>query len=143
MASRTTGTYETCVVCAVGKSEQQAHPEQATYYVQCAYQLVTVDTMVPITPQVLGGYNYVTNLVDQHTKYKEVLLIKEKTVIVNHLKLFNRGLVIVTRVRLDRLTADKGTALRGLRSNGTVVIQTYSWSLVPPTPHSKLEQTSG
>ena len=80
--------------------------------------------MVPITPQVLGGYNYVTNLVDQHTKYKEVLLIKEKTVIVNHLKLFNRGLVIVTRVRLDRLTADKGTALRGLRSNGTVVIQT-------------------
>ena len=97
--------------------------------------------MVPISPQVLGGYNYVTKLDD--SKYKEVLLIKENTVIVNYLKLFNRGLVIVTRVRLDRLTADKGTALRGLRSNGTVVIQTYSWSLVPPTPHSKLEQTSG
>ena len=33
--------------------------------------------MVPISPQVLAGYNYVTKLADQHIKYKEVLLIKE------------------------------------------------------------------
>ena len=53
-----------CDVCAVGKSKQQAHPRQATCDVQRAFQLVTVDTMGPISPQALGGYNYITKVVD-------------------------------------------------------------------------------
>ena len=99
------GDIQACDVCAVGKSEQQAHPKQATYDVQRAFQLVTVDTMAPISPQALGGYNYVTNFVDQDTKWKEIFSIKEKTQTVDSLQLFNKGLVIPTGVRLDRLKA--------------------------------------
>ena len=44
------GDIQACDVCAVGKSEQQAHPKQAAYDVQRAFQLVTVDTMGPISP---------------------------------------------------------------------------------------------
>ena len=40
-----------------------------------AFQLVTVDTMGPISPQALGGYNFVTKFVGQHTKWKEIFLI--------------------------------------------------------------------
>ena len=69
------GDIEACDVCAVGKSEQQAHPKQATYDIQRAFQLVTVDTMGPISPQALGGYNFVTKFVGQHTKWKEIFLI--------------------------------------------------------------------
>ena len=47
--------------------------------------------------------------VDQHTKWKEIFLIKEKTQTVDYLELFNKGLVIPTGVGLDRLKADKGT----------------------------------
>ena len=56
------GDIQACDVCAAGKSKQQAHPNQATYYVQHAFQLVTVDLMGPIKPAALGGYSYVTCL---------------------------------------------------------------------------------
>ena len=63
------------------------------YDVQRAFQLVSVDTMGPISPQVLGGYNYVTTFVYQHPKWKEIFFTKEKTQTVNYLDLFNKGLV--------------------------------------------------
>ena len=74
------GDIQACDVCAVGKSKQEAHPNQATYDVQHAFQLVTVDLMGPIKPAALGGYSYqyVTKFVDQHTKWKEIFLIKTK-----------------------------------------------------------------
>ena len=58
------GDDQTCDVCDVGKSKQLAHPKQATYDVQHAFQLVTVDLMVPIKPAALGRYSYVTKFVD-------------------------------------------------------------------------------
>ena len=72
------GDIQACDVCAVGKSKQQAHPKQATYDVQHAFQLVTVDLMGPFQPAALGGYSYVTKFVDQHNKWKEIFLVKTK-----------------------------------------------------------------
>ena len=68
-----TGDIQACDVCAVSKSEHQAHPKQATYDGQRAFQLVTVVTMAPISPHALGGFNYwyVTKFVDQHTTLKD------------------------------------------------------------------------
>ena len=102
------GDIQACDVCAVGKSEQQVLPKQATYDVR-TFHLVTVDTMGPISPQAPGGYSFVTKVVDQHTKWKEIFLIKEKTQTVDSLDLFTKGLVIPTGIRFDRLKADKGT----------------------------------
>ena len=65
--------------------------------------------MGPISPPALGGYNYVTKFVDRHTKRNEIFLIKDKTQTVDSLELFHNGFVIPSRVRLDRLKADKGT----------------------------------
>ena len=62
------GDLQACNVCADGKSKQQVHPNQATYDVQHAFHLVTVDLMGPIKPAALGGYSYVTKFVDQHTQ---------------------------------------------------------------------------
>ena len=42
-------------------------------------------------------------------KGKDIFLINEKTQTVDSLELFNKGLVIPTGVRLNRLKADKGT----------------------------------
>ena len=70
-----TGDIQVCDVCAVGKSNLQAHPKQATYDIQHAFPLVTVDLMGPINPASLGGYRYAMTFVDQHTKWKEIFLI--------------------------------------------------------------------
>ena len=61
------GDIQACDVCAVGKSKQQAHPKQATYDLQHAFQLVTVELMGYIKRAALGGYSYVTMFADQHT----------------------------------------------------------------------------
>ena len=102
------GDIQACDVCAVGKTKQQAHPKQATYDVQHAFQLVTVDLMGPIKPAALEGYSYVTKFVDQH-KWKEIFLIKTKPQSLDALELYNKALVISNNTRLIRLRADKGT----------------------------------
>lgn len=70
---------QACATCPHGKGEQQAHPKHAAHDVRRPFELVTVDTMGPITPQALGGYSYALNLVDQLTKWKEIILMKNKT----------------------------------------------------------------
>ena len=45
------GDMQACGVRADGKSKQRAHSKQATYDVQHAFQLVTVDLMGPSNPQ--------------------------------------------------------------------------------------------
>ena len=62
-----------------------------------------------INPAALGGYLYATKFVDQHTKLKELFLIKTKTQTIDALELFNKELVVPQRTRLIRLRADKGT----------------------------------
>ena len=65
--------------------------------------------MIPIKPAALGGDSYVTKFVDQHTKWKEIFLIKTKPQALDALELYNKALVIPNNTRLIRLRADKGT----------------------------------
>ena len=57
-----------CGVCAVGKSEQLAHPKKATHDVHYPFQSVTVDLMVPISPTAISGFRMVSKFVDQANK---------------------------------------------------------------------------
>ena len=65
--------------------------------------------MIPIKPAALGGDSYVTKFVDQHTKWKEIFLIRTKPQALDALKLYNNPLVIPNNTGLIRLRADKGT----------------------------------
>ena len=47
-----TGDVQDCSACALGKSSQQTHPNQAVYGVLRAFQIVFVDTLGPFTPTV-------------------------------------------------------------------------------------------
>ena len=75
------------------------------------FQLTTVDTLCPFQPQALGGFRYATKFVDQKTKWKEVYLMKDKTHSVDSLALFNKGTVIPTGERIQRVRGDQGTEL--------------------------------
>ena len=65
-------------VCAIGKSTQRADPKTAEHNVNAPYQLVFADLVGPINPVALGGYNYVSMFTDQHSKWKEIYLLKAK-----------------------------------------------------------------
>ena len=64
-----------CGVCAVGKSEQQAHPKKVTHDAPYPFQSVTVDLMGPISPRVISGFRMVSKFVDQATKWKDIFLL--------------------------------------------------------------------
>ena len=48
--------------------------------------------MIPIKPAALGGDSYVTKFVDQHTKWKEIFLIKTKPQALDALERYNEVL---------------------------------------------------
>ena len=65
-----TGDLQNCSACPLGKSAQQPHPKQTTYNVLRPLQLVSVDTLGPLTPKSLGGFKYAVRFVDQLTKWE-------------------------------------------------------------------------
>ena len=104
-----TGNVKACDVCAIGKSAQQAHPKKTTYDIKQPFQLVLADLMGPMSPPALGGFQYVSKIVDQQTDLKEIFVIKAKSDAIDTLKLFNQSLVTLTGLRLERLRGDRGT----------------------------------
>ena len=104
-----TGDLRNCSTCPFGKSAQQPHPKQATYNVLRPFQLVSVDTLGPFTPRSLGGFKYAVKFVDQQTKWKEVVLMKDKTCSVDALAVFVKKNVIPTGERIHTLRGDRGT----------------------------------
>ena len=74
-----TGDVQDCSACSLGKSSQQPHPKHAIYGVSRAFQIKFVDILGPFTPTALGGFKIAAKFVDQHTKWKEVVLMKDKT----------------------------------------------------------------
>ncbi|CAB1104785.1 unnamed protein product [Ectocarpus sp. CCAP 1310/34] len=96
-----TGDVKDCSVCPLGKSAQQPHPKQATYGVLRPFQHVSVHTLRPFTPTVLGGFKNATKFVDQQTKWAKIVLMKDKTCSVDSLALFSKGTVVPTGERRD------------------------------------------
>lgn len=135
---------QACGVCAVGKCEQQAPQNQATYDVQHHFQLVAADTVGPITPQAFGGFTCVTKFVDQQTKWKEIFIIKEKQQTVDTLELYKKALVIPTAQRLVCLKADKVTGAHECGSSPVLSRhRRQCQSMTVPTLLSTFERTSG
>ena len=63
------GSIDHCDVCAVGKSQQLAHPKKATHPdITAPFQLVYGDLMGPFKTAARGGYEYVSKITDQFTK---------------------------------------------------------------------------
>ena len=104
-----TGDLKNCSTCPLGKSAQQPHPKQATYNFLRPFQLVSVDTLGPFTPKSLGWFKYAVKFVDQQTKWKEAVLMKDKTCSVNALAVFVKETVIPASERIRTLHGDRGT----------------------------------
>ena len=101
------GTVPDCDVCAVGKSRQRAHPKTADQHVQPPFQLVFIDVMEQFTPEALGGYMFVSNISDEHTRWTEIYLFKSKDGALHAFQSFVQSMVIASGVRVERLRADK------------------------------------
>ena len=97
-----------CDVCAFGKSKQQRHPKTIAHTTDRPFQLVYADLLGSVSPPAFGGFRYVSKFTDQHSKWKEVFLIKEKGDAVSSLQQFVQTVVIPRGLRIERLRKDRG-----------------------------------
>ena len=136
-----TGDLKDCGTCPIGKSAQQSYPNQAIYNVLRPFQLVSVDTLGLFTPKSLGGFKYAVTFVDQQTKWKEVLLMKENTCSVDALPVFVKKTVISTSERIHTVRGDRGTEFTSAEFRQYCQDVGIKLSLPLRTPLSRLEQT--
>ena len=64
--------------------------------------------MGQFTPWALGGYKFVSNISDEHTRWTEIYLLKSKDGALHAFQSFVQSMVIPSGVRVERLRADKG-----------------------------------
>ena len=102
------GTVPDCDVCAIWKSRQRAHPKTADQHDQHPFQLVFTYIMGQFTPETLGGYKYVSKISDERTRWTEIYFLKGKDGALHAFQSFVHSMVIPSRVRVERLRADKG-----------------------------------
>ena len=66
------------------------------------------DLLGPVSPPALGGFRYVSKYTDQHSKWKEVFMIKEKSDAVSSLQQFVQTMEISRDLRIERHRTDRG-----------------------------------
>ena len=97
-----------CDLCAFERSKQERHPKTTTHNTVRPFKLVCTDLLGPVSRPALGGVRSVSKFTEQHSKWKEVFLIKEKADAVNRLKQFVQTVVIPPGLRIKRLLTDRG-----------------------------------
>ena len=83
-----------CDVCAVGKVKQLAHPKKANHKVSQPFQLCYGDLIEPFTPAVMGGYKYISKVLDEYAKWTAVYLLTNNNQALQSLQMF-LGLTVI------------------------------------------------
>ena len=78
----------------MGKAQQLAHPKTANYKVNRHFQLCSRDLMGPFMSVAIGGYRYVREITDEHTKWAAVYLLATKNQAFQSLQLIVSSTVI-------------------------------------------------
>ena len=69
---------EKCESCLLGKQARHVFPESTQYRASRVLQLIHGDLFGPITPSTPSNNRYVFVLIDDHSRYKWSVLLKEK-----------------------------------------------------------------
>ena len=84
------GSIDHSDVCAVEKNHQLAHPKKTKHAdITAPFQLVYGDLMSPFKSAARGGYEYVSKITDQFTKWTAVYLLCIKGQVLASLQLFD------------------------------------------------------
>ena len=70
---------DVCSSCLLGKQARKVFPQATTYRATRPLELIHGDLCGPITPSTMGGNIYVFVVIDDHTRYMWISLLKEKS----------------------------------------------------------------
>ena len=78
------------------ESSQKRHPKHAKNDVTQPFRLVTIDVQGELRPVALGGFTFVSKIIDHITKWSEVFLLKAKSDVVDSLPVSYTHLTLPT-----------------------------------------------
>ena len=103
------GTIADCEVFALGKGQQLAHPKKAQHAgITRPFQLCYGDLMGPFTPEVYGGFKYVSKITRQFARWTAVYLLEDKSCTFDFFCLFVTSTVTPCGGQVIRWRANKG-----------------------------------
>ena len=102
-----TGTVSDSDICALSKSRQQAHPKKSTRTTTRPMQLIYTDLMRSFTPPAKGEYRYVSTFTDDHSRMKEVYLLRNKSEAAESLHQCNMTVAVPLGLRIETVRCDK------------------------------------
>ena len=97
--------YESCLVA---KQRRSPFPVEASYRADKALQLLHGDLCGPISPATFAGKNYFLLLVDDHTMYMWVVLIKSKDEALEAVKKIRAAVEVELNLKVMALRIDHG-----------------------------------
>ena len=71
---RFVGGVSDCEVCAIWKNTQLAHPKKVNLNVSKPFGLVYTDLMGPTSHAAVGGFENVSKITDEYTKWTQVFI---------------------------------------------------------------------
>lgn len=93
--------------------------------------------MGPFNSVSLGGFRFANKVVDQHTKWREIVPMTAKSHTVDTIQFYNQTVVIPSGLRLEQLKADKGVTTQGRTFVSTAVTPESNLSTLPSVPRSR------
>jgi hypothetical protein len=97
---------QVCDGCALGKQHRKPFPKVSSFRAENCLELVHADLCGHITPKSLGGASYFLLVVDDHSRYMWVELLKSK----------DQGLDYFKKIKL-RAESESGVKLKALRTD--------------------------
>ena len=109
---------QVCDGCALGKQHRKPFPKVSSFRAENCLELVHADLCGHITPKSLGGASYFLLVVDDHSRYMWVELLKSKDQALDYFK----------KIKL-RAESESGGKLKALRTDRGGEFTSHMFSL--------------
>jgi len=102
---------QVCDGCVLGKQHRLPFPQASNYRAEKGLQLVHADLCGHITPKTPGGCSYFLLVVDDHSRYMWVEVLKSKDQALDCFKKIVKRAEVESDNKLKALRSDRGRVL--------------------------------
>jgi len=134
---------QVCDGCVLGKQHRKPFPKASGFRVEKCLELVHADLCGHITPKTLGGASYFLLVVDDHSRYMWVELLKTKGEALDCFKKIKLRAEAESDGKLKALRTDRGESLLPIRSLCFALKEGSSTTLQLLILHSRMEWWRG
>jgi hypothetical protein len=128
-----------CDGCVLGKQHRKPFPQMSSFRADHGLELVHADLCGQITPSSIGGASYFLLVVDDHSRYMWVDMLKTKDQALDSFKRIMARAENESGGKLKALRTDRGESSTPICSQFFAIKEALNTTLPPHILHSKME----